>query len=69
MNVIDPPGAALARKRWGTQRIVRLDDLSDDERSAVLTLVRLFGAKKDATEISRPVASKTIEGTSDARPS
>lgn len=53
----DPAHVASARARWGPARVVRLDDLDSDERAAVLALVRLFGAKKDATEGQSPVAS------------
>ena len=54
----DPAHVASARARWGPARVVRLDDLNPDERNAVLVLVRLFGARKDATEGQSPVASE-----------
>jgi hypothetical protein len=34
-----------------------LDDLSPDERSAVLTLVRLFGAKREPAAVETPAGS------------
>lgn len=37
-----------ARKRWGVQRYVRLDDLSDEERQAVLILIDALRAAKTA---------------------
>jgi hypothetical protein len=56
-----------AAARWGGPRLVRLDDLNPDERNAVVTLVRLFGAKREPASLSETceVGSAT-GGTTDA---
>ena len=60
-------GRAGARRRWGPVRTVRLDDLNPDERNAVVTLVRLFGAKKEPASLSETCeAGSATGGTSDA---
>ena len=57
-------GLIGARRRWGEPRIARLDSLSGPQRQLIMALIGQM-TKKDATEISRPVASKTAEDTSD----
>ena len=50
-----------ARARWGPARTVRLDDLNPDERTAVLTLVRLFGAKREPGTLSETCVPGSVE--------
>jgi hypothetical protein len=60
-------GRVGARRRWGPTRVVRLDDLNPDERNAVVTLVRLFGAKREPASLSETCeAGSATGGTTDA---
>ena len=47
-------GALGARKRWGPPRIVRLDDLTTDQRRLVLALVAAARETKETAPVIEP---------------
>lgn len=54
-------GRAGARKRWGGQRILRLDQLTPEQRRLVLALI---DAAKEAAGPAKPTAQEVSSGSS-----
>jgi hypothetical protein len=63
-------GRRAARKRWGEQRILRLDELRPEARRLVMALVEADAENKKATATEAPdVAAANVGGsTPDAHP-
>lgn len=63
----DPRAVEAARRRWGPERVVRLDSLAPPYRAAVLALVD--AARKEAATVSETsVAAIREGGDRDANP-